>query len=282
MSDNDGIDDALRNAAQLTAGMLARLGEAQSRATQQAAIDHEQTVTVASTQAEQRMRHAAAQEQAALARLRLVHDSRWWTAADIPQVCDTWQIADAYRGNPEVDAARKVMTREIATGWGVTPEPEMDATAVRQLLEQDEHGWEQKRAEARRAGHDRDRPQIVQDEADHEDRAGHQTRDNTLRSPEMTVGADEGAEVEQARVRAGSLDQKGENAWDSVEQRHARAEGYARCGDQHATDARILADEGNALPPTYATRGRPTRRRRPSRGPHQPRPRYRVVGDRAR
>ena len=52
MSDNDGIDDALRNAAQLTAGMLARLGEAQSRATQQHAIDQEPAVTAASVQTE--------------------------------------------------------------------------------------------------------------------------------------------------------------------------------------------------------------------------------------
>ena len=56
MSDNDGIDDALRNAAQLTAGMLARLGEAQSRATQQHAIDQEHAVTAAPTRAEQQAR----------------------------------------------------------------------------------------------------------------------------------------------------------------------------------------------------------------------------------
>lgn len=31
-------------------------------------------------------------------------------------------------------------------------------------------------------------------------------------------------------------------------------------------------DEGNALPPMYATRTRRSRRRRPFRGPHQPRP----------
>ena len=62
MSDNDGIDDALRNAAQLTAGMLARLGEAQSRASQQHAIDQEHAVTAASTRAEQQARKAAARE----------------------------------------------------------------------------------------------------------------------------------------------------------------------------------------------------------------------------
>ena len=69
MSDNDGIDDALRNAAQMTAGMLARLGEARSRAGQQRVIDQEHAVAAASAQAEQRTRQAAAQEQAAMARL---------------------------------------------------------------------------------------------------------------------------------------------------------------------------------------------------------------------
>ena len=133
MSDNDGIDDALRNAAQLTAGMLARLGEAQSRATQQHAIDQERAVTVASTQAEDRMRQATAQEQAAMARLRLVHDPNWWAAATIPQVGDTWQIADVYRGHADVDAAREVMTRQITTQWGVTPAGDADSAAVGDL-----------------------------------------------------------------------------------------------------------------------------------------------------
>lgn len=274
MSDNDGIDDALRNAAQLTAGMIARLGEARSRATQQRAIDQEHAVTAASARIEQQTQQADAQEQAALARLRVVHDPNWWTAATARQVGDTWQITDDYRGHPDVDASREVMAREVTTGWGVTPEPGMDATAVRRLLEQAEHGWEQKRAEVRRAGSDRDRDQVVQDDADRDGR--------TTEHAEAVFGVDEGTEVEQSPERADSLDQPAENAWDSAEQRQARAEGYARSGNKSATEARVLADEANACQPTYATRARPSRRRRPTRGPRQPRPRYRVAGDRGR
>jgi len=281
MSDNDGIDDALRNAAQLTAGMLARLGEAQSRATQQHAIDQERAVTAASTQAEDRMRQAAAQEQAAMARLRLVHDPSWWAAATIPQVGDTWKIADAYRGHPDVDAAREVMARGIATGWGVTPEPDLDAAAVRRLLEQAERGWQQERDEVRRAGRDRSRARTVEDKADHEDRHTQGAKDPTPLS-ETEAGTDQVGEVEQARKRADSLDQEAEDGYDSAEQRQVRAEGYAGSGNQRATEARILADKGNAFPAVYATRARPSRGRRSSRGPHQPHPRYRVVGDRGR
>ncbi len=282
MSDNDGIDDALRNAAQLTAGMLARLGEAQSRATQQHAIDQERAVTATSTQAEHQVRQVAAQEQAAMARLRLVHDPSWWTAATIGQVGDTWQIADAYRGHHDANAAREIMTREITTRWGVTPAVDADSAAVRRLLEQAERGWQQERDEVRRARRDHTKAQVVEDEADRDDRQAQQARYATPPQSETAAGTDEVGEVEHARARADSLNQQSEDRYDSAEQRKARAEGYARSGNQRATETRILADEGNALPAVYATRARPSRRRRPSRGPHQPRPCYRVAADRSR
>ncbi|BEH02738.1 hypothetical protein brsh051_20190 [Brooklawnia propionicigenes] len=282
MSDNDGIDDALRNAAQLTGGMLARLGEAQSRASQQHAIDQEHAVTAASARAEHQISQAAAQEQAAMARLRLVHDPNWWAAATVRQVSDTWQIADAYRGRQDADAAREIMTREITTHWGVTPQADADAAVVRRLLEQTEQDRQQERAEDHRAEHDRRRGRAIEDEADDQDRqAQRANRPAELRS-ETVTGTDEVVEAKQTRIRAEGLDQQSADGYDSAEQRDARAEGYARSGDQRATQARILADEGNALPPEYATRTRPGRRRRSSHGPHQPRPYYRIVGDRGR
>ena len=154
MSDNDGIDDALRNAAQRTAGMLARLGEAQSRATQQHAIDREHAVTAASTRADQQARQAAAQEEVATTRLRLVHEPNWWASATIGQVGDTWQIADAYRGHHDANAAREIMTREITTRWGVTPAGDADSAAVRRLLEQAEN------RQSRPQSPDRKRPRL--------------------------------------------------------------------------------------------------------------------------
>lgn len=282
MSDNDGIDDALRNAAQLTAGMLARLGEAQSRATQQHAIDQEHAVTAASVQTEQQARKAAAQEQAALARLRLVHDPNWWATATIQQVADTWQIADAYRGNPDANAACEVMTREITTYWGITPKADAESAAVRRLLEQAEHDRRQERVDDRRAEQERNGGRTMQDEADHPDRQAQGANNGAEPRTETVTGADEVAEVEQTRVRAEGPDQQSVDGYDSAEQRQTRAEGYAKSGDQRATQARILADEGNAWSPVYATRTRPGRRRRPSRGPHQPHPRYRIVSDRER
>lgn len=275
MSDNDGIDDALRNAAQMTAGMLARLGEARSRAGQQRVIDQEHAVAAASAQAEQRTRQAAAQEQAAMARLRLVHDPTWWTAATARQVGDAWQISDAYRGRPDVDAVRAVMAGEIRTRWGINPE--VDSAAVRQLLEQAEQDRGQQRAELSEAERDRGTSDVVLKAADGQERA----QDRSLHT-EAVVGVGQAGEIEQARARADSLDRQSGDRYDSAEQRRARAEGYSRSGNQRATDARIVADEGNALPPTFATRTRTGRRRRPSRGPHQPRPRYRVLGDRDR
>lgn len=279
MSDNDGIDDALRNAAQLTGGMLARLGEAQSRASQQHAIDQEHAVTAASARAEHQISQAAAQEQAAMARLRLVHDPNWWAAATVRQVSDTWQIADAYRGRQDADAAREIMTREITTHWGVTPQADADAAVVRRLLEQTEQDRQQERAEDHRAEHDRRRGRAIEDEADDQDRQAQRANSTAEPRSETVIGTDGVVEVEQAQARVW---EESSDGYDSVEQRQERAEGYARSGDQRATQARILADEGNALPPVYATRTRPGRRRRPSRGPHQPRPRYRVVGDRGR
>lgn len=282
MSDNDGIDDALRNAAQLTAGMLARLGEAQSRATQQHAIDQEHAVASASTRAEQQAPRAAAQEEVAMARLRLVHDPAWWASATIPQVGDTWQIAGAYRGHQDADAAREVMTREITTHWGVTPKADAESAAVRRLLEEAEHSRQQERVDDRRAEQDRNRGRAIEDEAGHQDR--HAQRANSpaeLRSETIT-GTDGVVEVEQAQAPEEGLDQHSTDGYDSAEQRQTRVEGYSKSGDQHATQARILADEVNALPPVYATRTRPGRRRRPARGPHQPRPYYRAVGDRGR
>ena len=282
MSDNDGIDDALRNAAQLTAGMLARLGEAQSRATQQHATDQEHAVTATSTQADQQARQAAAQEQAAMARLRLVRDPNWWAAATIRQVGDTWQIADAYRGHPDADSAREVMAREITTHWGLTPGLDANAPVVRLLLEQAEHDRQQERAEDHRTEQDHNRGRTIKDEADHQDRHAQQANDAAELRTETAAGTDEVAEVEQMQSRAEGIDQQSVDGYDSVEQRRARAEGYAKSGNQRASQARILTDEGNALPPVYATLTRPGRRRRPSHGPHQPRPYYRIVGDRGR
>ena len=278
MSDNDGIDDALRNAAQLTAGMLARLGEAQSRATQQHAIDQEHAVTAASTRAEQQARQAAAQEEVAMARFRLVHDPNWWASATIGQVGDTWQIADAYRGRQDTDAAREVMAREITTHWGVTPEADADSVVVRRLLEQAEHDRHQERGEDQRA----ERARTIEDETIREGQHAQHVNDTAKPPSEMVAGTDEASEIGQARARADSLDQQTESQYDSAEQRQARAEGYAKSGNQRATQARILADEGNALPPVHATRLRSSRRRSPNRGPHQPRPRYRIIGDHGR
>ncbi|MEA5052414.1 MAG: hypothetical protein VB093_03070, partial [Propionicimonas sp.] len=261
MSDNDGIDDALRNAAQLTAGMLARLGEAQFRATQQHATDQEHAVTAASTYAEQQISQAAAQEQAAMARLRLVYDPDWWAAATIQQVADTWHIADAYREHPDAGAAREVMTREITTRWGVTPEADTDSAAVLGLLEQTEHDRKQESVEEFRAEQDRSRGQTIEDEAGGEDMPGQQANDAAELRSETAEHSDEICEGGRARARADSVDRQGADGYDSAEQRQARAEGYARSGDQRATRARILADKGNALPPVYATRARPGRGR---------------------
>lgn len=279
MSDNDGIDDALRNAAQLTAGMLARLGETQSRAAQQHAVEQERAIRAASTQDEQQIRQAAGQEQAALARLQLVHDPNWWAAATITQVGDTWQIADAYRGHQDADAAREVMTREITNHWGVALEAQADLVRVRRLLEQAEHDRHHVRAESRHADDDRGNARVVGDERKREDENSQQVNGAAeLRSATLT-GADEDSEIEQRHVRADGLGRQYQDAHDSAEQRQARVEGYARSGNPRASESRILADEGNALPPTYATRTRSGRRRRPSRGPCQPFPRYRIVSD---
>lgn len=66
------------------------------------------------------------------------------------------------------------------------------------------------------------------------------------------TGTDKDGEVEQARARAGRLEQHGADGHESAEQRQTRVQGYARSGEQRATQARILADEGNALPLAYA------------------------------
>jgi hypothetical protein len=282
MSDNDGIDDALRNAAQLAAGMLARLGEAQSRATQQHAIDQEHAVTAASTRAEHQISQAAAQEQAAMARLRLVHDPNWWAAATIRQVSDTWQIADAYRDRQDADAAREVMTREITSHWRVTLETDADSAAVRRLLEQAEHDRQQERGEDQRAEHDRERARTIEDETNREGQHAQHVNDAAQPPSDMVAGTDEAFAIDQARARADSPDQQIDNQYDSAGQRQARAEGYAKSGDQRATQARLLADKGNALPPVYATRVEPGRRHRPLRGPHQPHSYYRILSDRSR
>lgn len=233
-----------------------------------------------SARAEQQTQRVAAQEQAALARLRVVHDSSWWNAADIRQVGDTWQIVDAYRGRPDAVAVREVMAREVTSRWGVTPGVDADSAAVRRLLEQAEQGWEQERAEVRRAMRDRNITLADEEGAARDDRHAQQANDTRPTQPDEAASSDR-IGLEQARVRADTLDRQAADGYDSAEQRRARAEGYAQSGHQHATEARILADESNALPAAYATRSRVGRRRRPSRGPHQPRPGYRVVGDRS-
>jgi hypothetical protein len=91
---------------------------------------------------------------------------------------------------------------------------------------------------------------------------------------EVVIVTEVANRVEQANAQVDNLDRQREHPYDSAKGRQSRAERYAQSGNHRAAEARILADEANALHPTYATRARLSRRRRISRGPCQPRPRY--------
>lgn len=191
---------------------------------------------------------------------------------------DSWQIADVFRGHLDADAAREVMARGITTHWRVT----QGRTPMRPLFVDSSSKLNTigstHRAEtaglatiATLPGPLRTKPSV-----------GTGTRNNRVRSsceprpglaPTKTPGS-----IRRGRRDSTSLAPTGA-AWSN---KTGRPPGDTRDPGPNTTQVRILADEGNALPPVYATRVRLGRRRRHFCGPRQPRSYSRILSHRSR
>lgn len=284
MSDNDGVDDALRSAAQVTAGLVARAAEIQARQAEQHQRSRQYLIEQATTQTTETTGRAMAEHQAALARLNLVNQPHWWDTASVDDVAHAWELAHAFQDHPDATTARETISKETATRWNVTINGDVEPAALHTAL---------RRAEAARAQADHE--QIRADELDTMGRAKHSEsldQDDLADAAilqaedELDTGhaaeADQDEEVADAAQRSSiALELDSAHDYDSAEQREVRARQYDQCGDAKAAEARKLSDSAQATPPTHAIRAS-TKRKTAVHRPRQPALRQRIKGDRSR
>ena len=147
MSDTDGIDDALRAATQVTAGIIARAAEIHAREQEAAARTRAHQIDTDTTHLAQHIDRAVAEQQTDLARLAVVHDPGWWQTATPRDIAHSWRLATTRNPSHDTSAAIDVIQRELAARYGVT----LTSQPAAEL----EHAIEQRVAERHTAGRER-------------------------------------------------------------------------------------------------------------------------------
>lgn len=135
MSDTDGIDDALRSATQVTAGIIARAAEIHAREQEAAAKTREHQIDTDTTNLAQHTDRAAAEQQTDLARLAVVHDPGWWQTAAPRDIAHSWQIATTSNPSRDTSAAIDVIQQQVAARYGITLTSQ-PAAELEQAIEQ--------------------------------------------------------------------------------------------------------------------------------------------------
>ena len=120
MSDTDGIDDALRAATQVTAGIIARAAEIHAREQEAAAKTREHQIDTDTTHLAQHTDRAVAEQQTDLARLAVVHDPGWWQTATPRDIAHSWQLATTSNPSRDTSAAIDVIQQQVAARYGIT------------------------------------------------------------------------------------------------------------------------------------------------------------------
>lgn len=271
MTDNDGIDDALRSATQVAAGLVARAAELQARERETAARQQEHQFQVATADAARRAVRAGAEQQAALARLALVHDPAWWQSASASDIAHSWTIASSDTPSRDTAAAIGVMRRELAHRYNLAPDTRTTADELQRVVEAVSARQQQANREHSHAASERTQARNLNGSAGVEQgragqaELGRDRRTRTRASADSNVGINDSDE---GRDLAGRADQ----GYDSAEQRESRARHYEASGNARAAEARRVADTAQGVSAIYATttstKGRRRRgRRATTRGP---------------
>ncbi len=121
MSDTDGIDDALRAATQVTAGIIARAAEIHAREQEAAARTREHQIDTDTTNLAQHTDRAVAEQQTDLVRLAVVRDPGWWQTATPRDIAHSWQIATTSNPSRDTGAAIDVIQQQVAARYGINP-----------------------------------------------------------------------------------------------------------------------------------------------------------------
>lgn len=270
MSDNDGIDDALRSATQVAAGLVARAAELQARERETAARQHEHQLHIAGEDAARQMSRTQAEQQAAHARLALVHDPAWWQTASASDIAHSWTIASAARPSQDTATAIGVMRRELAARYSITPGSRTTADELERPI--DASVTHHRRAERERsvAVSERTQARNLDNSADVEHgRAAEASKPSGHALDRPGPETDEGVnESDEAREKAADFDRRAADGYDSAEQREARARHYEASGNARAAEARRVADTAEGVSAIYATTGRTKSRRRRGRTPN--------------
>ncbi len=284
MSDNDGIDDALRSATQVAAGLVARAAELQARERETAARHHEHQLRVAGEDAARQMSRAQAEQQAARARLALVHDPAWWQTASASDIAHSWTIASASRPSQDTAAAIEVMRRELAARYSITPGTRTTADELQRAIEAVATYPQQATRERSVPVSERTQARNLDNSADVEHgRAAEASKPSGRAIDRPSAEVDAGLnESDEAREKAADFDRRAADGYDSAEQREARARHYDTSGNARAAEARRVADTAQGISAIYATTGRTKSRRRRRRTPNLRGPRTPQRHDRGR
>lgn len=253
MSENDGIDDALRAVSQVAAGIIARAAELQARRGETAARQRGHHVEIANAHTAQHAARVAAERQAAQVRLGLVHDPAWWHTASAGDIAQAWGIALAGDPGRVTGAAVDVITRQLDARYGITPATHATPGDLQRQIEQ-------AAADRRRANRE---PSNTARQPVAAHAAGDLGRNHSLGAGGQDAG-DAGPGREPHAVRR----------YDSAGQREARARRYEASGNAQAAEARRVADTSQGASAIFATTGGTKSRRRGRRpntlGPRAP------------
>lgn len=252
---DDGIENEIANA--LRGGMMAA-----SRIAEQLARVNENRLRhaeAASAQGQRELQNRFdAERLAARASLQPVGSSEWWDRASAKEVVDAWQTANAWRAHdPEAERAADLIRSQVRERYGVDADdpgarPEAVAAHLQGVVD-NAHAADEHREQARRDEVEAARLLLDADRMLSDREAG--LVDDVI--------ADEAAE-ERLRDQAGSLRE-------SAQLSRNEAERYDGIADSEARQAKQVADTGQALPASEATRpntGKPSSRpRRPAAEP---------------
>ncbi len=297
MSENDGIDDALRGAvggAMRT--VITAAGHAGQRIAQQIATRAQERARLSEQQAREAQARYDAQRHAARAQVSVVHRDDWWDRATPEGLGKVWQTASAWRGfDADVAAAAEVLERQVHERYGV-PAAELEAqrrtaqdatyeaeyqqrndyqTALQWARENDKSLYNTHEMDMMGSDHytssQRHRAQLVETWRERTgngpDKAQADAERAAARVDEATAAAVLAEPGEQAHASVDVPEQQAEVLYDSAERRQQLAAQLESAGvGEEAKEARLIADAAQAVPPNQAVaRGRKSPKARVAR-----------------
>lgn len=241
MSDNDGVEDAVRGAMRVALTVGGQLGQRGAQLLIQRRLD-------AQLASEERARELQArydaERAAARSELAVVQRADWWDNASPDQIGRAWQTARAWRGlDPDADRASEEIARQVRDRYDIDAlAPGADRAAVEEALrtrQADAAGRLREAAAAASAEH-----------AAHEARGAESDRERDGAALDEVAAAVILAEPLQTLVPdSEAAGEHAETLYDTAERRQQLADRLDHEGvDAEALESRLLSDVAQGVP----------------------------------